>query len=139
MRFDPEHLFALAQELDAQARQMGDGQESGLREAKPRDAISRAYYAAFWCGRRYFQKAQPPQRLSHFSPHLELQDLFDRYAAKRMKAIAYDLQRLHKMRSRADYAPIVPQLEDQAARALRLANRLLNDIDSLPADPTQVP
>ena len=61
MSFDPEHLFDLAQELDAEARLMGNGTASGRREAKFRAAISRAYYAAFWRGRRYFETAQPPQ------------------------------------------------------------------------------
>jgi uncharacterized protein (UPF0332 family) len=139
MSFDPEHLFALAQELDAQARQPGLGQVPGLREAKLRDAISRAYYAAFWCGRRYFAKAQPPQRLSRFNPHAELQDLFNRYPARSMKVIAYNLQHLHRMRSHADYDPLVPRLETEAAHALRLANRLLNAIGNLPADPMQAP
>jgi hypothetical protein len=56
-----------------------------------------------------------------------------------MKIIAFNLRQLHKLRNRADYAPIVPQLESEAAWALHLANRLLNDIGSLPADPTQTP
>jgi hypothetical protein len=139
MSLDAEHLFDLAQELDAQARQTSNGQGAGRREAKLRAAISRAYYAAFWHGRYYFQNAQPPQRLSRFNPHLELQDMFNRYPAKSMKTIAYNLQRLHRMRGRADYDVIMPQLELEIAHALRLANRLLNDIGSLPADPTQAP
>jgi hypothetical protein len=73
MSFDPEQLFDLAQELDAQARQSGNGKRQGLREVKFRTAISRAYYAAFWRGRRYFETAQPPQQLPQYSPHLELQ------------------------------------------------------------------
>jgi hypothetical protein len=139
MSFDPEQLIALAQDLDAQARQRSNGQVPSLREARLRAAISRAYYAAFWCGRRYFETAQPPQRLSRFSPHLELQDLFARYPGESMADIAYNLQQLHRMRSHADYDPIMPRLEDETAHALRLANRLLNDIGSLPADPTQSP
>ena len=139
MSFDPEHLFALAQELDAQARQTGNSKGQGLHEAKFRAAISRAYYAAFWLGRRYFETAQPPQYLPPYSPHLELQDLFHYYPGQIMQAIAFNLRQLHKLRNRADYSPAMPHLEDASARALHLANRLLNDIGNLPADPTQAP
>jgi uncharacterized protein (UPF0332 family) len=139
MSFNPEDLLALAQELDAEARHSGNGKSGGLREAKFRAAISRAYYAAFWSGRLYFQNAQPPQLLSNFGPHLELQHLFGNYAGQAMKTITINLQQLHKLRNRADYDAIVRQLEEESARALRLANRLLNDIGNLPSDPTQAP
>ena len=138
MGFDPGHLFALAQELDAQARQAGNGKAAGLLKARFRAAISRAYYAAFWSARHYFETAKPPQRLSRLNPHWELQELFGRYSAQSMTEIARGLQRLHALRNRADYDLNVPQLEDEAARALRLANCLLNAIGNLPADPTQI-
>ena len=70
---------------------------------------------------------------------MELQDLFSRYAGHSMEAIGYNLQQLHRLRIRADYDPTVPHLEEAAARALRMAKRLLDDIGNLPADPTQAP
>jgi hypothetical protein len=136
MNFDHERLFELAQELDAQARQMGNGRASGGREAKFRAAISRAYYAAFWCGRRYFETATPPQTLPRHNPHLELQDLFGRYPSQFMRDIAFNLEQLHKLRNRADYNSTLPDIEDESARALRIANRLLNDIGNLPSEPS---
>jgi len=116
---------------------MTDTKYAALREAMLRAAISRAYYAAFWRGRRYFETAQRPQRLPRFGAHRELQYLFANYAGKTMRAIALDLELLRSLRNWADYDSVVPQLEKEAARALQLANRLLDDIGNLPADPTQ--
>jgi len=137
MSLEPEDLLSLAQRLNAQARLLTRSTDAGLREATLRNAISRAYYAVFWCGRRYFATAQPPQSIPRYSAHSELQSLFDHYAGQSMKTIAVELRWLRALRNRADYDLIVPQLEDQVARALRLANRLLGDIASLPDDPTQ--
>jgi hypothetical protein len=139
MSLDSEDLFALAQRLDAQARRLTSSKDTGLREAMLRAAISRAYYAVFWRGRRYFETAQPPQRLPRFGAHLELQNLFANYPAKTMGAIARGLEQLRLLRNWADYQPIMPDLEIETNNALQLANRLLNDIGSLPADPTQMP
>jgi hypothetical protein len=139
MSLDPEDLLALAQRLDAQARPLTSSKDAGLREAMLRDVISRAYYGVFWRGRRYFETAQPPQSLPRFGAHFELHSRFTHYPGKAMREIAYDLQQLRLMRNQADYDSIVPRLEIEATRALRLANRLLNDIGSLPADPTQSP
>lgn len=139
MSFDPEDLLSLAQRLDAQARPLTTKKDAGLREAMMRDVISRAYYAAFWCGRRYLATAQPPQRLPRYGAHFELHALFANYPAKTLRAIAYDLHQLRLMRNEADYDPLVPHLEIKATRALQLANRLLGDIANLPDDPTQAP
>ena len=139
MSLDSEDLFALAQKLDALSRQITDQKDAGLREAMLRAAISRAYYAVFWRGRRYFETAQPPQRLPRFGAHVELQTLFSNYPGKTMRAIAFDLEQLRLLRNQADYRPSVRDLEIETANALRLANRLLGDIGNLPADPIQAP
>jgi hypothetical protein len=144
MSLDPEDLFALAQRLDAQARQLtsrkdAGPKDAGLREAMLRAAISRAYYAVFWRGRRYFETARPPQRLSRFGAHLELQSLFSNYPAQILRAIAFDVEQLRLLRNQADYQASMPDLENDTTNALQLANRLLNDIGNLPADPTEAP
>ena len=139
MSLSPEHLFALAGELDAQARHMNNPSEAGLRDAKFRCAISRAYYAVFWCGRRYFETQQPPQIIPRADAHYELRQLFLRYPGRSMKSIALRLKELKEAREKADYATTGLRWERESAAALQLANRLLNDIGALPNDPTQAP
>ncbi len=139
MSFDPEHFMMLAIELDAEARPMKGLNEAGLREAKFRSAISRAYYAAFWHGRHYFVRAMPSQTLPGFSAHYELRRMFDSYRGKTMKRIAKNLGELFAARRQADYEMNVANLENKSADVLMLANRLLNDISNLPDDPTEAP
>ncbi|MDQ3813790.1 MAG: hypothetical protein M3347_07545, partial [Armatimonadota bacterium] len=117
-----EDLFALAQRLDAQARQLTSSNDAGLHEAMLRAAISRSYYAVFWCGRRYFETAQPPQRLPRFGAHIELYTLFANYPAETMKAIARGLEQLRWLRNQADYQPVMSDLETKTTNALQLAN-----------------
>ncbi len=60
-------------------------------EAMFRSAISRAYYAVFWRGRRYFARAKPSQPIPGFSAHYELRRMFDNYHGKTMKRIAKNI------------------------------------------------
>ena len=139
MNFDPKHFMTLATELDAEARQMKGLDEAGLREAKFRSAISRAYYAVFWRGRHYFARTTPSQPLPGFSAHYELRRTFDSYRGKSMRRIAKNMGELFAARRQADYEMNVANLESKSADMLTLANRLLNDIGNLPDDPTEAP
>ena len=137
MSFDPEYFLTVAEELNAQALALQNPAQAKLREARLRSAISRAYYAAFWCARHYWANANDP--LPRHDAHYEAHDRFLRYASQDLKQIGLTLRRLKEARLLADYAASVPDLEARTRGALRWANRLLGDIGNLPTDPTQAP
>ena len=137
MSFNSAHFLQVAEELTVQALALHRPAQADLREAKLRSAISRAYYAAFWCARHYWANANDPLPLG--DAHYEAHERFLRYASQNVKQIGLTLRRLKEARNLADYASSVPDLEASTHSALRWANRLIGDIASLPDDPTQAP
>ena len=130
MSLNPEQYLKVARQLNEEASSLSS-RDAALNEAKWRSAISRAYYAAFWAGRSYWQKHSPTYALKTTGEdHRLVPDNFWALGADGV-LIFKNLTTLLNLRHKADYIADVPNLQTKAVTALTLANRILNDIASL--------
>lgn len=118
----------MAEELLA-AESESDSSEVA-REATLRTVISRAYYAAFLSARAALHHrviSVPAGGASH-------RGVWDRFHAMgdgSARRVANDGRRLRARRATADYEDYYPNIETHAHLAVRLAQRLLADLQTL--------
>lgn len=130
MSLNPEQYLNVARQLNEEASNPSS-RDAALNEAKWRSAISRAYYAAFWAGRSYWQEHSPAYALKNTGDdHRLVPDNFWALGADGV-LIFKNLITLLDLRHAADYDKTVPNLNRKAGAALTLANRILNAITSL--------
>ena len=124
MSFNWAEYLHLAEELTEIASSIA-GEEACLRST-----ISRAYYAAFIRARNYLRH-QDLDLPRNGDVHRYVRDYFDRSSNELHRMIANDLARLRISRNRADYDDIMTQLPALARMSLKLATRVLANLDEL--------
>lgn len=124
MSFNWAEYLHLAEELTGIANSIAG------EEARLRSTISRAYYAAFIRARNYLRH-QDLDLPRNGDVHRYVRDYFDRSSNELHRMIANDLARLRISRNRADYDDIMTQLPVLARMSLKLAARVLANLDEL--------
>ena len=122
--FDWGDYLALAEELAARG---GD-------EAAQRSAISRAYYAAL--GRASDLLRAEGREVSPLRTHSVVWRAFKNSADSRRFTVGVNLDRLRRLRERADYAGRFDEdLSDAAREAVERAGSILRTIDDVRSGP----
>lgn len=124
MSFNWSDYLTLAQQLAGKAN-ISSSQESRLRSA-----ISRAYYAAFIQARNYLRDRMGisiPLKNTHQFVISQFQNNTD----PRYQEIGTGLRILRSERNRADYKDTVPRLPIVTRQTLRLAAKLISDLQNL--------
>ncbi|MBI4784919.1 MAG: hypothetical protein HY785_26970 [Oscillatoriophycideae cyanobacterium NC_groundwater_1537_Pr4_S-0.65um_50_18] len=125
MSFNWEEYLHLAEELTGIANSIAG------EEARLRSTISRAYYAAFIRARNYLRVHQDIDLPRNGDVHRYVREYFDRSSNELHRMIANDLARLRISRNRADSDDIMTQLPVLARMSLKLAARVLANLDAL--------
>ncbi|HEY9630086.1 MAG TPA: hypothetical protein V6C84_22560 [Coleofasciculaceae cyanobacterium] len=125
MSFNWEEYLHLAEELTGIANSIAG------EEARLRSTISRAYYAAFIRARNYLRIHLDIDLPRNGDVHRYVREYFDRSSNELHRMIANDLARLRISRNRADYDDIMTQLPVLARMSLKLAARVLANLDAL--------
>ena len=125
MSFNWEEYLHLAEELTGITNSLAG------EEARLRSTISRAYYAAFIRARNYLRIHQDIDLPRNGDVHRYVREYFDRSSNELHRMIANDLARLRISRNRADYDDIMTQLPVLARMSLKLAARVLINLDAL--------
>lgn len=127
MKFDWSEYFYLAKEL-AETSQ----------EAELRSAVSRAYYSAFCLARNYLRDIQQYPRLWRnitydINAHKYVAEkfIYNQSKSQTMIEIGKDLNRLRKMRNKADYEDTMFNLKREARTALMLAQNIILALSNL--------
>jgi uncharacterized protein (UPF0332 family) len=125
MSFDWSQYLNLAKEL------AGEQTTPANQEAKLRDAISRAYYAAFILARNHLRDKQ-----AHIIPttgdvHGYVWQQFKLNPDSAPQLVADSLKRLRKFRRQADYVDIFPGLSGIALTALTLSEEIISTLNNL--------
>ncbi|NOX63716.1 MAG: hypothetical protein GXP42_17465 [Chloroflexi bacterium] len=125
MSFDWTNYIRLAEALEREAGLFSD------EEACLRSAISRAYYGAFGLARDV-AVSQDGLILSR-SPkdHVRVIAHFRRSSQKTRRRIGLDLDRLRRVRNRADYEALLLKPKQTTATALRRAQGIERELDRL--------
>ncbi len=92
-------------------------------ELENRIIIGRAYYAAFLCARAYSQINS-----SNANVHGQVISYFE----KRNEFVGNLLKTLKNLRQKADYRPELTLTRREAAKALKLAKNILEELNFLP-------
>ncbi len=127
MKFDWSEYFYLAKELAETSE-----------EAELRSAVSRAYYSAFCLARNYLRDIQLDPRLSwhktyDINAHQYVAEkfIYNQSKSQTMIEIGQNLNRLRKMRNKADYEDIIFYLKKEARTALMLAQNIISALSNL--------
>ncbi len=127
MKFDWSEYFNLAKELAETSK-----------EAELRSAVSRAYYSAFCLARNYLRDIQQYPRLWRnitydINAHKYVAEkfIYNQSKSQTMIEIGKDLNRLRKMRNKADYEDTMFNLKREARTALMLAQNILLALSKL--------
>ena len=127
MNLDWSEYFNLAKELAETSK-----------EAELRSAVSRAYYSAFCLARNYWRDIQQDPRLSRnktydINDHQYVAEEFihNQSKSQTMIEIGQNLNRLRKMRNKADYEDIIFYLKKEARTALMLAQNIISALSNL--------
>ncbi len=127
MKFDWSEYFYLAKELAETSE-----------EAELRSAVSRAYYSAFCLARNYLRDIQLDPRLSwhktyDINAHQYVAEkfIYNQSKSQTMIEIGQNLNRLRKMRNKADYEDTMFNLKKEARTALMLAQNIISALSKL--------
>ncbi len=127
MKFDWSEYFYLAKELAETSE-----------EAELRSAVSRAYYSAFCLARNYLRDIQLDPRLSwhktyDINAHQYVAEkfIYNQSKSQTMIEIGQNLNRLRKMRNKADYEDTIFYLKKEARTALMLAQNIISALSNL--------
>jgi uncharacterized protein (UPF0332 family) len=127
MKFDWSEYFYLAKELAETSK-----------EAELRSAVSRAYYSAFCLARNYLRDIQLDPRLSwhktyDINAHQYVAEkfIYNQSKSQTMIEIGQNLNRLRKMRNKADYEDTIFYLKKEARTALMLAQNIISALSKL--------
>ena len=127
MKFDWSEYFNLAKELAETSE-----------EAELRSAVSRAYYSAFCLARNYLRDIPQDPRLSRnqtydINAHQYVAEkfIYNQSKSQTMIEIGKDLNRLRKMRNKADYDYTMFNLKREARTALMLAQNIISVLSKL--------
>jgi uncharacterized protein (UPF0332 family) len=127
MTFDWSQYLILAQDL------AGQGTVSPSEEARLRDAISRAYYAAF-CKARNHLRDKEHVSIPRRNVHAYVRGEFIKSSNKSREWIGESLRRMAIHRVNADYKDIMPgNLRKTTEFSLRMAKRILQKLKALPS------
>ena len=126
MSFDWTDYLRLANELCAKPF------SSRNTEAKRRSAISRAYYAAFGRSRGHLRRRDGDRNIP-IGPeaHEYVRLKFERNPNRTRRRVASNLARLWDGRNKADYNDVMKGLGSLSRMAIRLADQVMQDLDSL--------
>lgn len=126
MKFDWSEYFNLAKDLAETSE-----------EAELRSAVSRAYYSAFCLARNYLRDIQQYPRLWRnitydINAHKYVAEkfIYNQSKSQIMIEIGKDLNRLRKMRNKADYED-TRNLKREARTALMLAQNIISALSNL--------
>jgi len=127
MKLDWSEYFNLAKKLAETSE-----------EAKLRFAVSRAYYSAFCLARNYLRDIQLDPRLSwhktyDINAHKYVAEkfIYNQSKSQTMIEIGQNLNRLRKMRNKADYEDTIFYLQKEARTALMLAENIILALSNL--------
>jgi uncharacterized protein (UPF0332 family) len=105
-------------------------------EAEWRTAVSRAYYAAFHVARRLLSDLQfivPRADRAHQYLVFRLSNSGE----APVEQAGRDLETLRRLRNRADYDEVPPLTQPQAAAAVRVAEGIIQTLDSARVEPAR--
>ena len=125
MSFDWAQYFNLAKELTGQPTTPAN------QEAKLRDAISRAYYAAFILARNHLRDREGYIIPTTGQAHGYVWEQFKLNPDPQRQLIANNLKRLRVYRKQADYIDKFPGLYSIALTALTLSEEIISTLNSL--------
>jgi uncharacterized protein (UPF0332 family) len=125
MSFDWTEYLKLAEELVAQTA----GQSS--EEARQRCAISRAYYAAFKTAFTFLCQEIQYFQFEKEGVHEKVRQKFKDRDDQTSVRISENLLRLSLDRNKADYVPEVDALPGTVAKALIVAQSVIDDLKTL--------
>ena len=127
MKFDWSEYFYLAKELTETSK-----------ESELRSAVSRAYYSAFCLARNYLRDIQQYPTLWRnitydINAHKYVAEkfIYNQSKSQIMIEIGKDLNRLRKMRNKADYEDTMFNLQREARNALVLAENIISALSNL--------
>ena len=127
MKLDWSEYFNLAKELAETSE-----------EAELRSAVSRAYYSAFCLARNYLRDIQLDPRLSwhktyDINAHKYVAEkfIYNQSKSQTMIEIGQNLNRLRKMRNKAEYEDTIFYLQKEARTALMLAQNIILALSNL--------
>lgn len=126
MSFDWADYLKLADELCAKPF------SSRNTEAKRRSAISRAYYAAFGRSREHLRRRDRDWNIpTGPEAHEYVRLKFERSPNRTRRRVASNLARLLDERNKADYNDVIKGLGSLSRMAIKLADQVMQDLDSL--------
>ncbi len=125
MSFDWSQYLNLAKELTGQSTIPAN------QEAKLRDAISRAYYAAFILARNYLRDHEGISIPKTSDAHRYVWEQFQLNPDPQRQLIANNLKRLRAYRRQADYVDKFPGLSGITLTALTLSEEVISNLNSL--------
>ena len=125
MSFDWSAYLSLAREL---AR---IGATHASREAESRFAISRAYYAAFCKTRNFFIINDGTNFSLGPEVHTEVKNKLLTSRNRRERTIGENLNRLRRLRNKADYDDQFRRIQNDTQFAIELAEDILADLERL--------
>jgi uncharacterized protein (UPF0332 family) len=124
MSFNWSEYLTLAQQL------AGKAHISASQESRLRSAISRAYYAAFIQARNYLQE-QDGMTIPLLESHKFVINQFKNSSDPVRQLIGNNLKRLRDNRNKADYHNTFALLPLVTRQTLRLAAKVIADLQSL--------
>ncbi len=125
MSFDWSQYLNLAKELTGQSTIPAN------QEAKLRDAISRAYYAAFILARNYLRDHEGISIPKTSDAQRYVWEQFQLNPDPQRQLIANNLKRLRAYRRQADYVDKFPGLSGITLTALTLSEEVISNLNSL--------
>ncbi|MEB3179945.1 MAG: HEPN domain-containing protein [Nostocaceae cyanobacterium] len=125
MSFDWSQYLNLAKEL------AGEQTTPANQEAKLRDAISRAYYAAFILARNHLRDKQANIIPTTGDAHGYVWQQFKLNPDSAHQLVADNLKRLRQYRNQADYVDRFPGLVGISRIALKLAEEIISTLNNL--------
>jgi uncharacterized protein (UPF0332 family) len=126
MPFDWTTYLDLAREL------AGRGSGPSFEEARLRSAISRAYYAAFKQAFNYLCDKDPTIRFQREGVHQYVYEKFWYSRDAGWRRVGSELDRLRRLRNRADYDDLMTDLSADTRMALAYAAEIIDTLGKLP-------
>lgn len=125
MSFEWSQYLNLAKELAGQATTPAN------EEARLRDAISRAYYAAFILARNHLRDKEGHSIPTTGEAHQYVAAQFKLNPEPAHQVVASNLNKLRMYRNQADYVDRFPGLSGITSVALRLAEEVISNLSGL--------
>ena len=125
MTFDWSQYLNIAKELADIATTPAN------QEAKLRDAISRAYYAAFILARNHLRDKEGHLIPKTGDAHNYVWEQFNLSTDSARKSLSKKLNRLRMYRNQADYVDFFPGLYRIALTAITLSDEVISELNNL--------